>query len=105
MMGRRVSYLDPIRMYIFTSAIFFLIFFSMINLKNVHFGSEAFKDIQNDSLTKELLPEAKNAEDSAAILKLQKTPPVVPKIKDSSADNGNTNFNVGTCGIPYCCRL
>ena len=39
--GRRVSYLDPIRMYIFTSAIFFLIFFSMINVKNVHFRSEA----------------------------------------------------------------
>ena len=28
-MGRRISYLDPIRMYLFTSAIFFLMFFSM----------------------------------------------------------------------------
>ena len=28
MIGRRVSYLNPVRMYIFTSAIFFLIFFS-----------------------------------------------------------------------------
>ncbi len=28
--GRRASYLDPIRMYVFTSAIFFLIFFSFV---------------------------------------------------------------------------
>jgi hypothetical protein len=29
--GRRASYLNPVRMYIFTSAIFFLLFFSFIN--------------------------------------------------------------------------
>jgi len=28
--GRRASYLDPIRMYVFTSAIFFLVFFAFI---------------------------------------------------------------------------
>ncbi len=27
--GKRMSYLDPIRMYLFTSAIFFLVFFSV----------------------------------------------------------------------------
>jgi hypothetical protein len=32
MAGRRVSYLNPIRMYIFTSAFFFLIFFSMMHI-------------------------------------------------------------------------
>jgi hypothetical protein len=31
-MGRRTSYLNPIRMYIFTSAIFFFIFFSTVNI-------------------------------------------------------------------------
>jgi hypothetical protein len=30
--GRRFSYLDPIRMYLFTSAVFFLVFFSLVNL-------------------------------------------------------------------------
>jgi hypothetical protein len=30
MRGRRASYLDPVRMYIFTSAIFFLLFFSFL---------------------------------------------------------------------------
>jgi hypothetical protein len=29
MLGRRASYLNPVRMYLFTSAIFFLIFFSL----------------------------------------------------------------------------
>lgn len=31
MKGRRVSYLHPVRMYVFTSAIFFLLFFSLFN--------------------------------------------------------------------------
>ena len=33
--GKRISYLDPIRMYLFTSALFFLVFFSLnnVNLK------------------------------------------------------------------------
>jgi hypothetical protein len=31
--GKRASYLDPIRMYLFTSAVFFLIFFSVANPK------------------------------------------------------------------------
>ena len=101
MVGRRISYLDPIRMYIFTSAIFFLIFFSMINLKNVHFRTEAFKDIQKDSALSELLSKAKNAEDSANILKLQKAISVaIPKTKDSSNNDGNINFNVERSEFP-----
>jgi len=42
MIGRRASYLNPIRMYVFTSAIFFLIFFSlsvgnkMVNFNETH---------------------------------------------------------------------
>lgn len=34
MLGKRASYLNPIRMYIFTSAIFFLIFFSVTHITN-----------------------------------------------------------------------
>ena len=33
-MGRRASYLHPIKMYVFTSAIFFLLFFSLFNPKD-----------------------------------------------------------------------
>ena len=31
--GRRASYLHPVRMYVFTSAIFFLVFFLLVNVK------------------------------------------------------------------------
>jgi hypothetical protein len=41
MIGRRASYLNPIRMYVFTSAIFFLIFFSLsVGNKMVNFNEE-----------------------------------------------------------------
>lgn len=40
--GRRVTYLHPIRMYIFTSALFFLVFFT------VEGGSEDFMKVTDD---------------------------------------------------------
>ena len=94
MLGRRVSYLDPIRMYIFTSAIFFLIFFSMINVKNIKFDNDSKKEIQTDSVFHQLLSGAKNAQDSADILKIQKAIKVKPKVKDSSQNHVHTNFDI-----------
>ena len=94
MLGRRVSYLDPIRMYIFTSAIFFLIFFSMINVKNIRFDNESKKEIHSDSAFHELLSRAKNAQDSAEILKIQKAISVTLKDKDSSQNRVHTNIDI-----------
>lgn len=37
--GRRAAYLNPIRMYLFTSAIFFLVFFSLIKINDKNFGT------------------------------------------------------------------
>ena len=37
--GRRASYLNPIRMYVFTSAIFFLIFFSFFQKEKMHINT------------------------------------------------------------------
>ncbi|MEO5782665.1 MAG: DUF3667 domain-containing protein [Ginsengibacter sp.] len=57
MIGRRVRYLNPIRMYLFTSAIFFLIFFSLytVNEKSFSIGDingKTFAQIkQMDSAT------------------------------------------------------
>ncbi|HTD94372.1 MAG TPA: DUF3667 domain-containing protein [Chitinophagaceae bacterium] len=45
MRGRRARYLNPVRMYVFTSAIFFLIFFSIANL------NDNFKVTGNEPLT------------------------------------------------------
>ena len=52
MSGRRVSYLNPIRMYIFTSAFFFLIFFAFLNLTDAFRsgGSNALTKTERDSL-------------------------------------------------------
>ncbi len=45
--GKRGSYLNPIRMYIFTSALFFLVFFSLVKLDD---------NIMDNSLTVEKVP-------------------------------------------------
>jgi Protein of unknown function (DUF3667) len=68
LIGRRVSYLDPIRMYIFTSAIFFLIFFSLFDVRNKHVTAETNIEIQKDPELRELMAKAKNASDSLRIL-------------------------------------
>jgi hypothetical protein len=47
MSGKRVSYLNPIRMYLFTSFIFFLVFFSVFKLDEGRF------DIKMDKPSKE----------------------------------------------------
>jgi len=47
--GKRMSYLDPIRMYLFTSAVFFLVFFSINTIKvsdNSISGNLSMKDRQ-----------------------------------------------------------
>ncbi len=70
--GRRASYLHPIRMYVFTSAVFFLIFFSFVHLEDngvvkvskgkksnvIHIGIDGAESVEtkkaNDSLVKVL---------------------------------------------------
>ena len=42
MNGRRVKYLNPIRMYLFTSFIFFLIFFSLVSINDLQIKSDGF---------------------------------------------------------------
>lgn len=44
MRGRRASYLNPIRMYLFTSFVFFLIFFSTFHVNKAHIGKETLFD-------------------------------------------------------------
>ncbi len=50
--GRRTSYLDPVRMYIFTSAVFFIIFFSFINSDTIVHSNN---DINNSQLEQQKL--------------------------------------------------
>ena len=78
MKGRRMSYLNPVRMYVFTSAIFFLIFFSISDpreaLERVDFDrplSEAGRDSLLLEIEKELTkePDNINLQKQASLLK------------------------------------
>jgi Protein of unknown function (DUF3667) len=66
MIGRRVSYLDPIRMYIFTSAFFFIVFFSFVNPNKMPVGNDAKNS--NDPILLTQLAEAKSHSDSLEII-------------------------------------
>ncbi|MDP4128666.1 MAG: DUF3667 domain-containing protein [Bacteroidota bacterium] len=81
MMGRRMSYLDPIRMYIFTSAFFFIIFFSMFDLNNFRLGTEGAKFSATGLTLHKALENAKTAEDSA-------------NIRNAFAEGGVNNLHV-----------
>jgi len=97
MIGRRMSYLDPIRMYIFTSAIFFLIFFSLVNVKKMRFGEDNRSEIKTDSGLAEILAGAKNARDSQRIIRAYKsvTGPVMVYNADSTPKDVRFNIAEG----------
>jgi len=89
MIGRRASYLDPIRMYIFTSAIFFLIFFSIFDVKKMHFGDDAIRNEVNKGYgLNQALSHADNREDSLEIIKAFKSAAPYVKITDSLQNKG-----------------
>jgi hypothetical protein len=89
--GRRASYLNPIRMYIFTSAIFFIIFFSFVR--------KSSKEDDNDTTAKQefvvqknLLVNQYNAEkDSVRKQELKKQ---IKKLQKAQAALENSNFIV-----------
>ena len=66
-LGRRASYLHPIRMYVFTSAFFFLVFFSLFRLNEFKLSSNADKAKAIQKAKVEALKDAKTKADSSAI--------------------------------------
>lgn len=71
--GRRAKYLNPIRMYVFTSALFFLIFFTMTADNVVKFtGNEPLTPSQRDSMIVVMEKEAlKDPSDSSPVYSLR----------------------------------
>lgn len=72
MLGRRKKYLHPVRMYVFTSAVFFLVFFSLFHVseKDVSIKNEDARLRDGFKIVKEeALKNAKTKEDSAEIFK------------------------------------
>jgi len=106
MLGRRKKYLHPVRMYVFTSAVFFLVFFSMFHVseKDVSITNQRAKIEEGFSTIKEeAFKNAKTKEDSAGITKglellgykdvnEKKLPDSIVKNKNSK---GALNFNFG----------
>jgi hypothetical protein len=71
--GRRLSYLDPIRMYLFTSAVFFLVFYSIIDLEgSVDFDNNRImsKEERFEASARIYAAESSFASDSATKKKL-----------------------------------
>ena len=69
--GRRAKYLHPIRMYIFTSAFFFIIFFWTVSVGDIDFNKSAFSGTDSTAwinAQKASLSNADSREDSMEIL-------------------------------------
>ncbi|HET6765881.1 MAG TPA: DUF3667 domain-containing protein [Chitinophagaceae bacterium] len=72
MLGRRKKYLHPVRMYVFTSAVFFLVFFSLFHVSEKDVSVTNEKARVRDGLKivrEEALKNAKTKEDSAEVYK------------------------------------
>jgi hypothetical protein len=103
--GRRNSYLNPIKMYVFTSAIFFLIFFSVYSMEdtsNTTFDENG-KDITNQIKSNKEKQELEAVKDSLAVLE-----DFVPLVNDSlgnkknkKKNNRNVNFSFGSTQQQY----
>src|SRR5688500_12793533 len=70
MLGRRKKYLHPVRMYVFTSAVFFLVFFAMFNVSegDLSVNRNAI-GLDSLSMKERALKKAKTKEDSAEIIR------------------------------------
>ena len=105
MLGRRKKYLHPVRMYVFTSAVFFLVFFSMFHVSenDISVTNERARIAEGFTTVKdEAFKNAKTKEDSADIRKglellgykevneTKKPDSVKTKVK-----KGGFNFNFG----------
>jgi hypothetical protein len=99
MNGRRARYLHPVRMYIFTSAVFFIIFFSLFSAEQLGMSSLAengqLAAAAND-FSKEAYKNAKTKQDSLDIEKaLSLLTPGVAVQGDSTHNKTNLNISIG----------
>jgi hypothetical protein len=96
MIGRRARYINPIRMYVFTSAIFFLIFFSFFKIEeklvlNADINGQTYASIEAmDSLAFDKFTKDLNKEDGKPALPMNRAE--FKKYFDSSANAANFQF-------------
>lgn len=82
--GRRARYLNPIRFYVFTSAVFFLVFFSLFDAENLGLGNSGDKTVDTDTLLANIRKDINSRGRNAALAKpiLDSTESI---LKDSSS--------------------
>jgi len=79
--GRRMKYLNPVRMYVFTSTIFFLVFFLIVTPETFNTSlsvDQAYTPQERKDLIEEFQKEYQQGEDTAGLLKK------IALLKDSS---------------------
>lgn len=99
MIGRRASYVNPVRMYIFTSAFFFLIFFSFFKINNdsvvtTDMNGKTYAQIEKmDSLTFDAFTKNENKEHGKPAVPM--TRPEFKKYFDSVKEASGFQFAPG----------
>ena len=104
--GRRASYLHPIKMYVFTSAFFFIVFFSIFNIKDTATGisSPALVDSVSVALSEEeaaMLKSAASPTDSAFIQNTFKRLRIEQRLKQDSITGPGESKGTIVDGVPY----
>jgi ABC-type multidrug transport system fused ATPase/permease subunit len=108
MKGRRASYLHPVRMYVFTSAIFFLLFFSLFRVENggINNLNKPFDAKQRADYIQSLETRLKNdtgnvkLKNKFALVKDTTRPFTSGDTLDAETDNGK-NFRVSLTKSSY----
>lgn len=107
MIGRRASYLNPIKMYVFTSAVFFIIFFSLftadrLGLKKADFGKAVNSlNISLAAAKKIALDSARTREDSIDVERTFERVGVPAASKVKFNNPKNKNITVSLMNSPY----
>ena len=104
--GRRASYLHPIKMYVFTSAFFFIVFFSIFNIKDTATGISppALVDSVSMALSEEqaaMLKSASSLTDSAVIQNTFKRLRIDQRVKQDSITRPGENEGIIVDGVRY----
>lgn len=101
--GKRVRYVDPIRMYIFTSAISFFIFFLFVqpdDTVKIDGSNTIFTQVQRDSILKKLEskleknPNSKSIQNQIKFLKDSTKQVTLKELKEISGKTKSLTFNI-----------
>ncbi len=106
MQGRRTSYLNPVRMYVFTSAFFFIIFFSVFSVDRLQLNqmklSRADSLVNLKKIKQQALMGSEDKEDSSVINRaFENIPDSFSVRSDSSEQNSKVHTKLSFRSVRY----